>query len=196
MLNPKEDSKPEAKPTIVTTIEKHRIVAHSYADPEMVDKAWALGEQAKKLAKDWDKLKNDLREKAAGVLASIAKTNLFSKLVLFHGSKENYIEVLTSTKKKEISQDLVDEATFHGVDVIAEEREVVLTGPLAKWAIENLPKYSTAKALEDHFVVKRKLVLGDKFIEAYEAATELKPFFDRLKDAGFNSPSVECKVSK
>lgn len=196
--NPKEEkSLTESKPSIVTTIEKHRIVAHSYTDPALIDQAWALGEQVKKLSKDWDKLKSKLRDNACDVLTSIAKTNLFSKLVLFHGSKGNYIEVLTSTKKKEVAQDLVDECTFYRVDVLTEEREVTLTGPLAKWAVENLPQYASIKSLEDHMIVKRKWILAENFIDKYEAAsTEIKPLFDRLKDAGFQAPSVECKVEK
>lgn len=196
MTNPQEQHVLEANPTIVTTIEKHRVVAHSYGQQSEVDALWELGEQVKKLSKDWDKTKESLREKAKVVLASIAKTNLFSKLVLLHGSKGNYIEIQASTKKKAVNQDLVDECAFHSVNVLVEEKEVVLSGPLAQWAIENLSKYTKSQTLEDHCVVKSRYVLADNFVEAYETSTEMKPLFERLKDAGFNAPSVECKVAK
>lgn len=197
MVNPKEEASAlESKPTIVTAIESNRIVAHSYLDTAWVDTAYELGEKAKKLAKEWEALKVELRNKAKAVLSSIAKTNLFSKVVLFHGSNAHYIEVLASTKKKEVTKDLVDECAFHSVNVLTEEKEVTLTGPLAQWAVANLRQYASVKTLEDHMHIKRRWVLGDNFVEEYEASTDMLPLFERLKDAGYNAPSVECKEKK
>ena len=184
-------------PNIVTTVEKNRVVAHVYGYEKEVEEHFHTGKLAKLYSKTWDSLKPDIRAKAQEALSTLAKVNAKAKAVLLHSSNGEYIEICPSNKRKEVLKELVDEAKYRGINVIEEQVEVTLTGPLAKWAVSNLHMMTDAKTLEDHSSVKIKHVLVENFIDLFNTVlgtdASIVELFKKLLNAGYNLPAVEVK---
>ncbi len=186
---------------VVTTFEKGRLVAHIYGHEQLVDSISAVATEAKQKAKQWDEYKPTLRSMAQRIVASIENKAIAVRAVLFQGTEQNVVEVCPSDKRKVLSQDLINEIKFRNAEhVLQETVEVVLTGPLALWAISNLPILTKPDVLEENMTVNNKIVLTEAFKELYkkvmqdsEASGDYKAFHQRLFEGGYNLPAVEAK---
>ena len=178
--------------SIITTVEKNRVVAHVYDFKAEIDTAVHEATVVRQVTKTWEALKPDLRSKASKALDVLSKTHTKAKAVLLHGSNDAYIEICPSNKHKEVLKELVDEAKYYGITAVEEQTEVTLSGPLAIWALTNLPTMCNQNSLEDNMKVKHKHVLVDNFDELYVQNFN-NVLFKKLKEAGYNLPAVELK---
>jgi hypothetical protein len=186
---------------IVTTLKNGKLVAHIFGHEQLVDSISAVAAEAKTAAKTWEEQKPTIRSMARRIIDSIENKAIAVRAVLFQGTAQNVVEVCPSDKKKVLSQDLVNEAKFRNAEhVLQQTVDVVLTGPLALWAISNLPILTKSNVLEEHMTINNKIVLTDTFKELYkkvmqdpETSTDYKAFYQRLFEGGYNLPAVEAK---
>jgi hypothetical protein len=193
---------PQQQTAITTSLEGNRIIAHALNHKPLVDEAVALGLACRIAQQAWEAFKPKLRHVAKACLDIVTATSVSPSALYLHGSSEDYIEIVPSKIRKALEPTLLDEAKFVCINELVDETEVTLTGPLAKWALENLPKMANPNILKDNFKVKTRWLVVDNFKERVKSLrkTVVDPkilsVLDRLADAGYNSAAVEVKTSK
>lgn len=186
---------------VVTELVNGRLVAHVYGHEEAIDSFSAVAQKAREATAKWDEHKPNLRSMARRVIESIQSKGIQIRAVLFAGAQEKPIEVCPSDKRKPLSDDLINETKFSNAEYLMEETtEVILTGSLARWAITNLPIMAKPDILKDNFYTSKKTYLTEAFRDLYkkvmvdeEASVDVKAFYRRLLEGGFNAPAVEAK---
>lgn len=188
---------------VTTALEKNRVVANVSGLENQVDEAFIQGVTAREAANKWDGFKPRLRTIAKKVLAQLKQEGTLVRAVMLQGTGDRVVEVCPSDKRKDLIAELVNEAKFRGLEeIITEDTEVVLTGPLAQWAIKTLPLVADKTLLSGNFFVKHRNLLSDGFetltkkIKNGIMSPEVTDLLERLSDGGYNSPAVEAKTKK
>lgn len=188
---------------VQTSMEKERVVANVTGLEAKVDIAHQTGSIARTAVAQWEICKPEMRKIARKVLAQLRESGTVVRAVMLRGTDNRVVEVCPSDKRKELVDELVDEAKYRGVDeLIGEEVEVVLTGELAKWAIKTLPLIASKEIVADNFFVKKHRWLSNSFDKLSKklregvAGPELLSLIQRLDEGGYNSPAVEAKIKK
>lgn len=176
--------------------EKNGLVADVKNGEAFVDQQVQAAAEKKKTEKVWDAAKAPFRKFARDVQLMAEEQDQKIIRVNFLGSAEAIIEVELSSTRKALPESAMVLASKADLGAfVAEEKEVVLRGELAEWALNGL---GDRTGVDPRFTLKTQRVLIPTFEDFARQERHLKTnrldAIAQLEELGFRASAVEAKI--